>query len=370
MKKTIKLIFLTAIVAVGLTSCWEDVSEIQGSGVIADAGLKLTVLNSSGTGVAGANVELYTSSADLMSGANALTTATTGSDGSVSFGSDVLGNEPIEVFVSAYTTGFAEVSWDVATTLGTIMMTSGQANMFLGTAAPAYSSSVTGALDTMEVISGTSHSFSVANYPGTYSWSSSSASVTFDDASSSAVTASFVSNEVADETMTISVDINAGSSQTTLSFVVTSTQFCPVADLTTLAGNYTGTDGHDYYYGDAVVTISANDDGTLGVYGLNHDWMAAAWGETVYDGYAPAIMEVDAGLGITIAEQTYFTTLYDGADYVYTVYGSGVIDGCTGTITLYYDVATPGYDEGLAVWFNDNGYAADNIFTVTLTPAD
>jgi hypothetical protein len=81
-------------------------------------------------------------------------------------------------------------------------------------------------------------------------------------------------------------------------------------------------------------------------------------------------MEVDAGLGITIAEQTYFTTLYDGADYVYTVYGSGVIDGCTGTITLYYDVATPGYDEGLAVWFNDNGYAADNIFTVTLTPAD
>ena len=101
MKKTIKLIFLTAIVAVGLTSCWEDVSEIQGSGVIADAGLKLTVLNSSGTGVAGANVELYTSSADLMSGANALTTATTGSDGSVSFGSDVLGNEPIEVFVSA-----------------------------------------------------------------------------------------------------------------------------------------------------------------------------------------------------------------------------------------------------------------------------
>jgi hypothetical protein len=131
------------------------------------------------------------------------------------------------------------------------------------------------------------------------------------------------------------------------------------------AGNWTGIDGDldggDFVgAGDAVIELNG---GVYTIDGLNQDFMANFWGETITTS-TPVVFTVDEDGMITIEDQFIFTTDFEGNPYDYHVYGTGKINVC-GTIIIDYEMDQDGFLVG--DWLNTNGYMTDELFKATLT---
>jgi len=148
-------------------------------------------------------------------------------------------------------------------------------------------------------------------------------------------------------------------------------EYPPPADVSPLVGIYTGTDfvgGVTGEYPSEVVT-QMNVDLTLGITGLGFGWMVDFWGETVEEqNYVTVTLEWCGDQGVlTIPEQDYIVTDYEGDLYPYTIVGSGTfsIDGGVVTMHIEYDMIQDGFST--AGWTNDNGYMPTALFIADIT---
>ena len=345
--KKLSYILMFTVLTFSLTSCWENVEDLAGSGPSVKPGVKFVLSDGSGTRVGGATVEVYGSYADFIHSTNVVASGTADSNGEIEFGTDDLGTESASFWVSAYSSGYTLVNWNGTVKTPLLLLTSGKTPVALSMTAPAYSAAITGPT---AVVSGSSHGYSLKDYPGTYTWSSSSLNATFSDASVPKPTVSFAQND-ADESITLSVDIVTGTSTVTLETTVEVSRFCDyvAADWNGAfmsgvdrggTGSTYGTNGMALSVTGNSVVFPANDSGD--------PWFMtstfAGWTEKFQAGFGNEgdIMATFADNGaVTIPEQYWGRTL--PGPYDYWVRGSGTFDQCTMTVTItslfvsYYD---------------------------------
>jgi hypothetical protein len=91
------------------------------------------------------------------------------------------------------------------------------------------------------------------------------------------------------------------------------------------------------------------------------------WGEEVIGENWPVMIIDEAAGTIEIPFQPYITTLYDGAEYPYSIEGSGTIDnsGEYPVMTITYILDQEGFNP--SEWCFENGYMANPDFTATIT---
>lgn len=174
-------------------------------------------------------------------------------------------------------------------------------------------------------------------------------------------------NDVADEEdETIEITISAeGLSTEVAKYTVTATDDdCPFEWLGDLGGTDANLDKAGFT-GEADVTIT-NDGGTLKILGLNRDFISAFWGEEIIDEVA-VTFTMDGGGNITIEDQYIFTTLYNGVEYPYHIYGTGVLNTCDGNITIDYELDQEGFKVG-AYCHSPGNWMTDDIFKAVLVP--
>ena len=95
------------------------------------------------------------------------------------------------------------------------------------------------------------------------------------------------------------------------------------------------------FVGEGSVVI--NPDGlSYTIDGLNADFMLNYWGEEIQES-VPVKFTIDKDGIITIKKQYIFTTLYDGDLYDYSIYGSGKVNSCDGTVTIDYEMDQDGF---------------------------
>lgn len=131
------------------------------------------------------------------------------------------------------------------------------------------------------------------------------------------------------------------------------------------SGVWLGVDSADVAYKSEVKTYQGC---SLQIKGLVNGWMSTFWGETIVKG-GSANITINPTTGVvTIADQYYCTTKYNGAvQPLYNIVGTGTYDA-TGTypkMTIHYTVKQ-GTDDW-AQWMFDNGYMATNKFIAILT---
>lgn len=135
-------------------------------------------------------------------------------------------------------------------------------------------------------------------------------------------------------------------------------------DNSPLVGTWSGIDTESDYPSEVVTTIDGN---TLKIDGLNFGWMLDFWEETVLSS-TPAEVQVNWCAGtITIVEQDYMVTIYNGDEYPYTIKGSGTFDasGVNPTMVVNYEVFQDGFSP--SQWAFDNGFESATKFKATLT---
>jgi hypothetical protein len=130
-----------------------------------------------------------------------------------------------------------------------------------------------------------------------------------------------------------------------------------------ITGIWFGTDT-EFEYDSQVETILGCD---FKIKGLGFEWMEDFWAETIIAGGSVLIEYDDVAKTVTIPEQYYFTTLYAGDEYPYTIVGSGTYDdsGEFTTLTITYELFQDGWSPSL--WCFQNGYMDNDDFTATLT---
>lgn len=134
-------------------------------------------------------------------------------------------------------------------------------------------------------------------------------------------------------------------------------------DVADLIGTWSGNDGSDpfiMYATDSVYVTEENGESL--VWGLCSGWMVDFWGETVQEGN-PVPMRVYANGDVFIPYNYYWTTLYNGSDYDYYIYGSGTYDAGTG-LHIEYEMDQDGFL--CAGWLFDT-YGLNPYFTADLT---
>ena len=130
-------------------------------------------------------------------------------------------------------------------------------------------------------------------------------------------------------------------------------------DYSKFVGSYGGADGS---YGAGAnwmfaADITMTDNGTnLDVDGVNFGWMPAIWGETVTS-TIPFKLTLNADGTLTIADQYYMTTDWEGTAYDYNISGTGTWSSCSpSTMIIHYDIG------GLGPWLLANGYSYTDYF--------
>lgn len=137
------------------------------------------------------------------------------------------------------------------------------------------------------------------------------------------------------------------------------------SDVTGLDGIWSGTDGAlpDFGYTTSSVEVTL-DAGEAYIDSLGLGWMTDFWGESIVSS-DPVKMIMYADGRVVIPHQDYWTTLYDGAEYPYTIYGVGTYDGTN--LHLEYELNQEGFL--CANWTFGNGYNNYNFFQADLTHA-
>jgi hypothetical protein len=166
-----------------------------------------------------------------------------------------------------------------------------------------------------------------------------------------------------EEAETVIVTITSGGISGEYTLTITDDD-CPFEWIGALGGTDANLDKGDFL-GVADVVIS-EDGGTYTIEGLNTDFIANFWGETIID-QVPVTFTVDGGGNITIPDQYIFTTLYDGDEYPYHIYGTGVVNTCDGNVTIDYELDQEGFLVGNYV-HNTGKWMTDPIFKAVLVP--
>ncbi|WP_436517279.1 hypothetical protein [Ekhidna sp. To15] len=200
----------------------------------------------------------------------------------------------------------------------------------------------------MNMYSGTTQTLSLDNVYGgsTYSWSISGAA----NASLSATKGSEVdivtTAKDSDGMATVTVvETTATGDVNEYSFDINIYAYCAY-DLSPIDGTvfdvlendltYGNTYG-SHYQSNAAFTYDGN---SIIVNGLNSTWMVDFWGETINVQNPITIDADDLDLILTIEEQVIMETTYDDAPYTYTIDGTGLVDGCNGTLTLEWNLCS------------------------------
>lgn len=223
-----------------------------------------------------------------------------------------------------------------------------------------YSNSISGP---ESMYSGTSVDFSIGKvYKGsTYEWNLDGPA----HASLSSTSGSSVSLETdpsgTEATAIISVtETPANGPPITFSQEVTLLAYCPY-EFSDIAGSPAGGQVDECWtYTDPLEIVATDNPNTFRVVGLGYGWMEDYWGEEIQgDVYVDMTID-DLGIFIEIPEQDYFTTIWSGDPYDYTIKGSGVIDACNQTITFKYDLIQDGFST--AGWAASKG-CGDGMWT-------
>ena len=135
----------------------------------------------------------------------------------------------------------------------------------------------------------------------------------------------------------------------------------PLADF---LGAFGGTDGYEtsFLYASEVVTTVCGTN--LLINGLNHGWMVNFWGETVLESMDLEIT-LNSDNTISIADQYYMTTLYDGSEYPYNIINVSGTWAAGGVLHIEYELDQEGFLVGQ--WGFDNGYSANPYYVADIT---
>lgn len=179
----------------------------------------------------------------------------------------------------------------------------------------------------------------------TYAWSITGFEATITPDAANPFIASYVfdqsASDVAGAEVSVTETTSWGASKT-FTFPVSLKAYCAY-DVTKITGALAGDD--EGYVNEAVFTFV--DANTIKVTGLGVGWMTDFWGEVVITMEEVTLKVDDLGLNVTLESQAYMTTTYNGADQdPYTIAGSGVIDGCSNTMTIRYGLTNYGIDWG------------------------
>lgn len=337
--KNVLILSMVAMVGLTMTSCFE---EKDLTGPIVDPQLNLTVLDANGDPVSGATVDLFANKDDYRKFNNVLGSATTDANGVVTF--DKATMKESGLFYFSVKSG-DDRNWYNLVNKG--LTVSNGVSMIETTLTPVtLSTAISGP---MQVISSTSGKFELADFPGKYQWSfvSGGEKGTIDDPTNNNVNVSFEQSDVDYDAVLQVVAQPDGFPETTMQVTIKVLAFCEY-DHTKLAGDRPGNDMTNWVLGAYASQINIKEaNGSFTITGLGNGWMEDFWAEAIQNKPNYVSMEVsDDGLFITIPDQYYFTTIYNGDPYDYNIVGSGSVNGCTGEITFNYDMVQDGFSTG------------------------
>ncbi|MCK5137686.1 MAG: DUF1735 domain-containing protein [Bacteroidales bacterium] len=171
-------------------------------------------------------------------------------------------------------------------------------------------------------------------------WTLSSNTITIPaGGTSGSVTLTAIADEmIEDETSTLVLDMDAGGAEATSAYQINYNlkriKFCPLEDLNDLVGTWSGIDSE----GNASQVVTALDDGTFMIDGLNVGWMEGYWGEVIVD-QVPLVMIMNPNGTLEIELQYYMETTWNGAAQPkYSVSATGKWDNCKKTMIINYDL--------------------------------
>ena len=155
-----------------------------------------------------------------------------------------------------------------------------------------------------------------------------------------------------DETVTLVMNMDAGgaeaASASQLNYDLKRIKFCPLNDLNTMAGNWSGVDD----WGNEEKMTTSVDGENLMMIDLGKVWLNDVWGEPT-SAMNPVVVTMNPNGTLVIEEQAYCSTTYEGLPYEYAIVGEGSWDNCKHTMHIEYDMhnTTDGY------YLSDYGYA-------------
>lgn len=124
-------------------------------------------------------------------------------------------------------------------------------------------------------------------------------------------------------------------------------------DINDFVGTYSGTAGS----GDPTEVVTSLDgSGNLQITGIAVGWMENYWGEVIIT-MATLPVDVDLATGnFEIALTPYMETTWNGSPQPgYSLYGSGNLNACSGTMYLYYDLVQAG-TYAVGTWVNQSTF--------------
>ncbi|MEA1888077.1 MAG: hypothetical protein U9N72_12800 [Bacteroidota bacterium] len=136
-------------------------------------------------------------------------------------------------------------------------------------------------------------------------------------------------------TATVSVveTIHSGIETDPYDVTVTVAQYCPLDDLSDLAGTYTGTDSEGY----ATNVVTSVDGDDFLITGLCVGWMEDYWGETITE-MVPLVVTMNVNGTLEIERQYAMTTDWQGDPYRYEIEATGRWNNCNKTLYIEYDL--------------------------------
>ncbi len=208
--------------------------------------------------------------------------------------------------------------------------------------------------------------FSVSYSRGGSTWTWSAINATVSETSEDTRTATVLFEELPEDgyaTIIVYETTEAGVKSEPDSLDVLVNQYCPLEDYSNdFVGKWTGTDGFDGYYYDSQVVISEATETGATIEGLNFGWVYNFWGETIQEGGAVPLIINDDGT-LEIESQYYFTTLYSGALYEYTLAGEGTWSNCGDKLSMVIEYTLYNSTDGYEL---PSYYYSYETFTATL----
>ena len=211
------ILSVTVVAALTMTACFEE-KELSGPVVAPE--LHLTVLDVDGTAVSGATVDLFANKDDYSRYNNLLASAPTDASGVAIFSQADLG---VASFFHYSASVGDDRNWD-GSIAKSINVTNGITNLSTSVDAVTLSTAISG---DAQIVSGTSGSFWLADYPGKYEWSIiSGPDGAISEPTGNSITVAFPTSPT-DAAGTIQVIATPdGFPSTTMTFDYTVTKFC------------------------------------------------------------------------------------------------------------------------------------------------
>jgi hypothetical protein len=141
-------------------------------------------------------------------------------------------------------------------------------------------------------------------------------------------------NEIVDLVLNMDAGGAEAGTGAQLNYSLKRIKFCPLTDISELAGSYAGFD--DWGYASEVKTFVDGENFMLE--GLCRGWMTDYWGEIIIT-EDPLIVTLNPDGTLVIAEQSYMTTTWNGDPQpAYGISATGKWDNCEKTLLINYSL--------------------------------